>query len=163
MPSPSSPRYRRVLHPGGVLRLSTPNLDWVWATRYPREGRVESRIRATLHTNRAFYGWGHRFLWNHETLTCALAVTGFRDLEWCRYGESRVPFLRGHVEARGQDSPRRAASVRDVDPKRVQRPFGLPTTISAAASGAPAAAKLPHPPQLLSRLVFSAQDLILTN
>ena len=50
----------RVLAPGGVLRLSTPNLDWVTpCTRSAAPTRRPRRHQA-LHLNRAFYGWGHQ-------------------------------------------------------------------------------------------------------
>lgn len=90
----------RVLAPGGWLRLSTPNLDWVWAHVYsPPSGAADpadpDRLQRGIHANRAFYGWEHRFLWNRQLLYRALVVTGFRELRWCRYGESPVPELRG--------------------------------------------------------------------
>ncbi len=86
---------RRILRPQGRLRLSTPNLDWVWLTHYRLDAAPDDKVRAGLALNRAFHGWEHKFLWNRETLELALAATGFRDLEWHRYGESGVEHLRG--------------------------------------------------------------------
>jgi predicted SAM-dependent methyltransferase len=102
---------RRALAPRGVLRLTTPNLDWVWANSYGSRWRAESATRAQveiaawrhdlaaardcLSLNRAFYGWGHRFLYNAAMLERALLQAGFERLEWARYGESRQPVLRG--------------------------------------------------------------------
>ena len=84
---------RRVRRDDGVLRLSTPNLDWVWATHY----RPESwdKIDDCFRINRAFRGWGHRFLYNFGTLRATLRDAGFAEVERCNYGESRREELRG--------------------------------------------------------------------
>lgn len=79
----------RCLAPGGVVRLSTPNLDWVWETHYSTTSDPDLRRLQGLRLNRAFHGWRHRFLWNRVLLGDALTACGFRDLEWCRYGESK--------------------------------------------------------------------------
>lgn len=85
---------RSALGPDGWLRLSTPNLDWVWSNVYQPSGDDdEHQINTGIHANRAFYGWQHRFLWNQQLLERALLATGFKDLRWCRYGESELPDL----------------------------------------------------------------------
>jgi predicted SAM-dependent methyltransferase len=78
------------LAPGGRIRLSTPNLAWVIRTHFDL-GPVdeEQRLSDTLRTNRAFHGWGHRFLWTTEMLTGILASLGFEAVETYGYGESR--------------------------------------------------------------------------
>ncbi|HYX25847.1 MAG TPA: methyltransferase domain-containing protein, partial [Thermoanaerobaculia bacterium] len=63
----------RVLMDGGWVRLTTPNLDWVWLTHYRLEGEAAERREAALAINRAFRGWRHQFLWNREMLAEALA------------------------------------------------------------------------------------------
>lgn len=85
----------RCLAPGGRLRLSTPNLEWVLATHYHREAPPEARRRDAVITNRAFHGWRHRFLWNRDLLAAALEAAGFVDLSWCRFGESEHADFRG--------------------------------------------------------------------
>lgn len=85
----------RVLAEDGLLRLSTPNLDWVWATHYGLEAPAEDKVRGCIALNRAFYGWKHRFLWNREMLSEALAAAGFVDLRWHHYGESEREIFRG--------------------------------------------------------------------
>jgi predicted SAM-dependent methyltransferase len=85
----------RALGEGGLIRLSTPNLDWVWITHYALEAETELRQRMDLHLNRAFYGWEHRFVWNRPLLARALEACGFTRLEWPVYGESRHPIFRG--------------------------------------------------------------------
>lgn len=88
---------RRILSEDGILRLSTPNLDWVWATHY-NPGRWQSDQQAMnecFSLNRAFRGWGHQFLFNRHTLEALLRDVGFATVTWCRYGESEHEALRG--------------------------------------------------------------------
>ena len=84
----------RVLGEGGVIRLSTPNLDWVYATHYNLEAEDELRFNMAVHLNRAFHGWEHQFLWNRPTLERALTACGFEDIRWESYGQSERKFLR---------------------------------------------------------------------
>jgi predicted SAM-dependent methyltransferase len=86
---------RRSLVPGGALRLSTPNLDWVWLTHYAVDADAERRRDGAILLNRAFHGWEHRFLWNRALLGEGLAACGFDDLRWHRHGESRRELFRG--------------------------------------------------------------------
>jgi predicted SAM-dependent methyltransferase len=86
---------RRALSAQGVLRLTTPNLDWVWATQYhPHQWTAaEQAIEDCLRLNRSFYGWGHRFLYNRQMLQRLLNAAGFVEIEWCERGMSRHPEL----------------------------------------------------------------------
>ena len=88
---------RRALAPHGVLRLTTPNLDWVWLTQYhPGQWQHRSEaVRDCFWMNKAFRGWGHQFLYNEQTLTECLHEAGFATVEPVRYGESRHDALRG--------------------------------------------------------------------
>ena len=96
----------RALRDGGRIRLSTPNLDWVWATHYALEADDELKQRMDLHLNRAFYGWEHRFVWNRPLLERALEACGFTCIEWPAYGESRHEIFRGvERHERYHDSP----------------------------------------------------------
>jgi hypothetical protein len=87
---------RRVLRADGVLRLSTPNLDWVWLTHYkpPSELTTEEQLLGCLEINRAFHGWGHQFLYNFRTLELALRAAGFAEVTQLEYGMSEVEALR---------------------------------------------------------------------
>ena len=88
---------RLALAEAGVLRLSTPNLDWVYATHYRPlswTGEVDG-IRDCMQMNRAFRGWGHQFLYNRQTLAAAMKGAGFANLVFCRYGASERPELAG--------------------------------------------------------------------
>jgi predicted SAM-dependent methyltransferase len=115
---------RRALSDSGILRVSTPNLDWVYLTHY-RVGTWaddDAALLDCLQLNRAFHGWGHQFLYNRVMLAAALRAAGFERVEFQRYGESEVGELKGlerhetwqdtpdlpHVliaEARGRRSP----------------------------------------------------------
>ena len=98
---------RRVLTEEGTLRLSTPNLDWVWATHYrPKWPSDADALRDCLQLNRAFRGWGHQFLYNRPMLEAALKSVGFARAVFCRYGQSDVPGLAGlERHETWQDSP----------------------------------------------------------
>ncbi|MEM7480458.1 MAG: methyltransferase domain-containing protein [Acidobacteriota bacterium] len=86
---------RRVLSDDGWLRLSTPNLDWVWSTHLPPHLEGEEKQLATIRANRAFYGWRHRFLWTREFLHRALEACGFDEIAWFRYGASGREVFQG--------------------------------------------------------------------
>ena len=87
---------RRVLLPDGVLRLSTPNLDWVMLTHYRGPGASPDDAREDcFRINRAFHGWGHQFLYNATTLESVLAAAGFARADRCSYGRSERPELAG--------------------------------------------------------------------
>lgn len=83
------------LAPGGKLRLSTPNLEWVWATHDPAWPEEAEARRRTFVANRAFYGWQHRFIWTRPLLAEAMAASGFDQVAFHRYGESDDPALSG--------------------------------------------------------------------
>jgi predicted SAM-dependent methyltransferase len=89
------------LKTGGRLRLSTPNLEWVLRTHYPASvEKQEEHVSAALMMNRAFYGWGHRFLYSREMLRFVLTEVGFENVAFFSYGESADPNLR-HLERHG--------------------------------------------------------------
>jgi len=88
---------RRVLASDGILRISTPNLDWVLAShyRYGQWTAEDEAISDCFRMNRAFHGWGHRFLYNRQALSAAFRAAGFSTITMHRYGESDVPELAG--------------------------------------------------------------------
>jgi len=86
---------RRALSDDGVLRLSTPNLDWVWATHYRLGADADQSLADCFFLNRAFRGWGHQFLYNETTLRATLQRGGFANVIRCEYGESAHSELRG--------------------------------------------------------------------
>jgi predicted SAM-dependent methyltransferase len=87
---------RAALREDGILRLSTPNLDWVWRVSYqPMFTNEDDALRDCFVLNRAFRGWGHQFLYNLTTLTALLQNAGFANVHTLRYGESDTPALAG--------------------------------------------------------------------
>ena len=93
------------LRPGGVLRLSTPSLEHVWVSHFhPVSGRSPDEvIGETYRSNRAFHGWGHRFLFSKEMLDRLLTAAGFVDLSFHDYGQSDRGPLHGVERHPGWD------------------------------------------------------------
>lgn len=110
----------RVLGPGGIIRLATPNLravaslgggghDWyldsqAWylETIYPDAPPLPGFMVNTL-----FRNWGHQFIYDAETLAWTLEQAGFRDAVELAVGESDHPDLR-QIEGHGQITGERA-------------------------------------------------------
>lgn len=107
---------RRVLKPGGTIRIATPNLEVItglcnW------DGNAMSRryidwitdkfidgvdvYRACFVVNNAFYNWGHRFLYDAEVMELTMDLAGFTDIRRCAPGESSDEHLRG-IESHGE-------------------------------------------------------------
>jgi predicted SAM-dependent methyltransferase len=100
----------RVLRPGGVVRIATPDLaaivglyrgDLSDEERAYVEWFVERNdVRAVgdrpaFVINHFFTSWGHRFLYDRKTLREALEQAGFEAVTEHRPGESEHPELRG--------------------------------------------------------------------
>jgi predicted SAM-dependent methyltransferase len=89
------------LAPGGVLRLTTPNLEWVMRTHYRFASDPRATLIDTLRTNRAFHGWGHQFLYSKSMVTALCSSIGFEKVEFFDYGESPHEELR-NLERHGK-------------------------------------------------------------
>jgi predicted SAM-dependent methyltransferase len=81
------------LRPGGVLRLTTPNLEWVVRTHYPTADDGD-KVTGTYAVNRAFHGWGHQFLYSQPFLKHVLKSLGYAPVTFYKYGQSPDPALR---------------------------------------------------------------------
>ena len=100
----------RVLKPLGVLRLSTPDLDFLIDLRRPDKSplqreyirwaaettmrNVPNTTNETFVINNFVRDWGHTFIYDEKTLAQSLQRAGFRDLRKCGLQESSVECLR---------------------------------------------------------------------
>jgi predicted SAM-dependent methyltransferase len=104
----------RVLRPGGVLRIATPDLalvarlvadgaddpaltDYVrWSNgTYGTAAERRDTANAAFVANRMVRNWGHTFIYDDATLGAALAAAGFHDIVAVTPCESSHPELRG--------------------------------------------------------------------
>lgn len=107
----------RTLWPGGVVSLSTPDLQFL--VRYYEDESAESQAFTEYHTteflrldvrSRAlvvsnfFHDFGHRLIYDWDLLERLLREAGFERIERCRVGESSHPELRD-IEQHGRDYP----------------------------------------------------------
>jgi predicted SAM-dependent methyltransferase len=101
---------RRVLRPGGRLRIATPDLAFLIALHRDAPGELErayvERATAlyypsaaapspTFAINNFFRNWGHRFLYDEPTLRAALDGAGFCRVERVELGQSEHAVFRG--------------------------------------------------------------------
>jgi len=100
----------RVLRPRGVLRLSTPDLDFLLDLRRPDKSPLQREyIRWAAETNTPHVAdltnetfvinnfvrdWGHTFIYDEKTLRQSLQLAGFGQLRKCDLQESSVDCLR---------------------------------------------------------------------
>jgi predicted SAM-dependent methyltransferase len=93
----------RLLRPGGVLRIATPDLAYV-VERYQGEWRDQAWLQlpeyAFIQTraemvNVAMRWWGHHFLYDGEELERRMREAGFTTVRRCNLGASTVPELAG--------------------------------------------------------------------
>lgn len=96
------------LREGGRIRLSTPSLEWVLSTHFDFANKDEKHaIEQTFTINRAFYGWGHRFLYSKNMLEDIITSVGYEGVQFFSYGKSNDAELCGlekhpyHGEAHG--------------------------------------------------------------
>ena len=104
--------FCRVMMPGAVIRISVPDAE-LYARAYS-EGREMpfgdlERGRDPLWTpmqsvNMAFYGHGHRFLYDFATLRRCLSAAGFVDIRKERLGSGRDPRLLVDQASRERES-----------------------------------------------------------
>ena len=91
----------RALKVGGHVRLSTPGLEWVMSSHFRFQPPGSEQVLDTLRTNRAFHGWGHKFLYSRGMLEWVLTSLNFADIRFHAYGESEREIFRG-IEMHGK-------------------------------------------------------------
>lgn len=94
--------FYRVLKPGGVLRIATPDLDYLvfkyfffwkrqdWIKRF---GYGWIKTRAEM-MNIGFREWGHQYLYNREELERRLKEAGFKEISRRKMNKSKFPDLK---------------------------------------------------------------------
>lgn len=106
----------RVLKPGGVLRVSTPDLEALLGLYNKNLNEAQQAYirfitdrfilgaadyNPTLVINNAFRNWGHQFIYDAFTLAKAMERAGFKNVITASSGSSRHVELRG-LEMHGQ-------------------------------------------------------------
>lgn len=100
---------RRVLRPGGTLRIVTPDMAFLrslldgtphlqrdaYFEFYRRHHALTGPLSPTHFVNHFVRAWGHQFIHDRSTLTELLSHAGFRDIIVCPINESRVSELNG--------------------------------------------------------------------
>lgn len=134
----------RVLKPGGRIRIATPDLERIVSLHGAHGDDARARYvrwctdaflphadayRPAFVINQLFRGWGHRFLYDEETLAASLVTAGFSEPRRRAYGESDDPSLAG-VETHGSDQPDREPFVFEALVVDAERPVD-----SSAAMG----------------------------
>jgi predicted SAM-dependent methyltransferase len=109
----------RVLRSGGVLRIATPDLEFLLGLSRQRKTTVQRqyvdwalrRFRAdapvccdAVVINNFFHDWGHKFIHNGSSLAAVLRVAGFKRIERTDVGQSRHLELCG-LERHGNAIP----------------------------------------------------------
>jgi len=117
------PELYRVLRPGGVLRLATPDLAKLIAiyedrnpevdrdtyARYLDEITGKRHERACQILNDDLRLWGHQYVYDQEDLAAKLREAGFESVQRVEAGESPHPALRGLESHAGPEWFDRAA------------------------------------------------------
>ncbi len=118
---------RRVLKPGGVVRLATPDLALLVAIYRGDAGpegdhylewayrgflRKAPHVHAAFLLNHNLRAWGHTFVYDADVLRLAMRDAGLTDIEQCRLGESRHADLRDVERHHSKGSAARDRAVR---------------------------------------------------
>ncbi len=98
----------RVLRPGGRLRVTTPNFNFLIALCQPDKSELQERYiqwcaekwpgvhqpEDVYVVNNFFRDWGHRFIYAPQVLCQVLEQIGFKDIQILRAGQSDDPNLK---------------------------------------------------------------------
>ncbi|MDQ3569402.1 MAG: methyltransferase domain-containing protein [Actinomycetota bacterium] len=115
----------RVLRPGGVLRLTTPDLRKILAiyedrnpvvtreeyARFLDKSTGRSHDRPCQVLNDYLRLWGHQWIYDQEDLTARLLATGFVHIRRQDSGQSDIPALRGLERHGGAEWVNRAEAM----------------------------------------------------
>lgn len=108
---------RRILKPGGTIRIATPDLEVLLSLYGGDENPSGEKYirwvtdsflaplnvyRASFVINNAFRNWGHQFLYDGTLMEMAMREAGFADISRHAPGESEHEALRG-IESHGKN------------------------------------------------------------
>jgi predicted SAM-dependent methyltransferase len=109
----------RVLKPGGVIRIATPDLQFLMDLLNETKSTVQQRYldwaisqfaphakgsRECFAINNFFRAWGHQFIYDAPSLCTLLSNCGFTNIVRCQVGESIWNALVG-IEGHGKSIP----------------------------------------------------------
>jgi len=101
----------RVMRPGAIMRITTPDLDYLASTLGEEGGNDE--------INRMFYEHGHRYIYSRSALKRACVNAGFEQV-WHSFSQDRASqlgYLDTHVQRYGY-KPEMAQFVEMIKPLR---------------------------------------------
>lgn len=91
----------RVLCPGGRIRISTPDLDFLWSLRHAATAESQRYVEwacehfsrgqpvcADTVINNFVRAWGHQYIWSKDVLEETMEFVGFRSFVWPPISES---------------------------------------------------------------------------
>jgi predicted SAM-dependent methyltransferase len=83
----------RILKPGGIIRLATPDLDWF-------ANQVTNSLQSCHDINEIFYHHDHRYLYTRKALKYFCEEAGFINIYDSSYRDpnSRLGYLDSHAE-----------------------------------------------------------------
>jgi len=90
---------RRVLKPGGVIRICVPSLENIWRRGdqdyfdFARKWAPTADRRGAMHA--IIHAHGHKAIWSQALLEACLFFAGFEDIEGCEVHKSRHADLAG--------------------------------------------------------------------
>ncbi|MBX2816151.1 MAG: hypothetical protein KTR24_09140 [Saprospiraceae bacterium] len=94
-------RISSSLQKDGFLRITSANIEWVLKTHYNYASFADgvTALNSVASVNRAFRGWGHKFLFSAPLLKWILTQLGFSHIEQrfdanCRFPELSTEWLR---------------------------------------------------------------------
>lgn len=109
----------RILRPGGVIRLATPEIYFLIGLFNKEKTTIQNRYinwhienfysntfikNETLVANSFFYNFGHRFIYDFETIKNSLELAGFTDITRCEIRKSNHKLLE-NIELHGSMIP----------------------------------------------------------
>lgn len=81
----------RILKPGGVFRVSVPDLDWA-VDNYDRKN-PDALLKLIYESEQQYDKNRHHWMYNEHSMRALLLGAGFREAARCEYKQGRCPDL----------------------------------------------------------------------